>query len=123
MKGLVEIFAMIALMLASLVLAALFYTYINGFYQKQSVTVELVDSFCVNNTAFFVIRNAADFPLMNKSLSCIASNGGCSGSCSIDNTIPAGGAAYVKVYDCPTGTHTFTLTGSSNTLQLVVYCQ
>jgi len=123
MKGVSEEIATIMLLAVSLSLAGSLYLFINGYFARQATTVELVDSYCVNNTAYFVVRNGGTSVLTKNSFICTKTDAGCSGNCTVDDTFPSGGAGYVKIYGCSSGTHTFSLTGSANGLQLVVYCQ
>ncbi len=123
MKGVSEEIAIIMLLATSLSVAGILYVFISGYYSRQTTTVELVDSYCVNSTAYFVVRNGGANVLTKNSFICTKTDSGCSGSCVVDNTFPSGGAGYIKISGCSSGTHTFSLTGSANGLQLVVYCQ
>lgn len=123
MKAVSEAIAIIILLAVSLSLAGAFFLFINSYYARASTTVELIDSYCVNNTAYFVVRNGGTDVLTKNSFICTKIDSGCSGNCVVDNTFPSGGAGYVKISGCSSGTHTFSLTGSTNGLQMVVYCQ
>ena len=122
MKGVSEEIAIVMLLVASLAVAGIIYVFISGYYSQQTTTVELVDSYCVNSTAYFVVRNGGANVLTKNSFICAKTDSGCSGSCVVDDTFPSGGAGYVKISGCSAGTHTFSLTGSANKLQMVVYC-
>jgi len=121
MKAVSEELSTIMLLCASLAIAAALYTFINSVYASSTVTVELVDSYCVNHTAYFVIRNGGAYNLTKDAFKCVESDHGC-GSCIADDVFPAEGAGYIRAFDCTGGTHTFSLTGKTNGLQLVVYC-
>ena len=123
MKGVSEAIVTILLLSVTLGLAGTFYTFINGVYNAKIAYVEIIDAYCTNHTAYFVIRNGYTQPLSKSSFSCDAANSGCSGPCAVDESFPAGGAGYVKVYNCGSGTHTLKLTGVANALELIVYCQ
>lgn len=123
MKGVSEEIAIIMLIATSLSVAGTLYVFINGYYSRNSSTIELVDSYCVNNTAYFVVRNGGASVLTKNSFICAKTDSGCSGSCVVDDTFPSGGAGYIKISGCSSGTHTFSLTSSANGLQMVVYCR
>jgi hypothetical protein len=123
MKGVSEAIAIIILLAISLSLAGSLFLFINSYYAHAAATVELIDSYCVNQTAYFVIRNGGTDALTKNSFICKKTDAGCSGNCIVDDTFPSGGAGYVKISGCSSGTHTFSLTGSANGLQMVVYCQ
>lgn len=123
MKALSEIVATVVLLSVALGIAGAIYAFIGGVSAAKTVTVEEVTSYCVNNTAYFVVRNGGDKPLTASSFVCTKIDSGCAGNCVIDKIFPAGGAGYIKIDNCSSGAHTFSLTGSTNGLQLVVYCQ
>jgi hypothetical protein len=123
MKGVTEEIAIVVLLAASLAVAGMLYVFISGYYSQQTTTVELIDSYCVNSTAYFVVRNGGTNVLTKNSFICAKTDSGCSGSCVVDDTFPSGGAGYVKISGCSSGTHIFSLSGSANRLQMVVYCQ
>jgi hypothetical protein len=123
MKGVSEEIATIILLAASLSIAGSFYLFINSYYARAATTVELIDSYCVNHTAYFVVRNGGADVLTKNSFICTKTDAGCSGNCIVDDTFPSGGAGYVKISGCSSGTHTFSLTGSANGLQMIVYCK
>lgn len=121
MKGIAEEITVIMLLAASLGIAGGLYFFINGIVASRTTFVEVIDSYCVNHTAYFVVRNGATTPLTKNDFVCKKNDAGC-GSCVVDDNFPAGSAGYVKVYDCSSGTHSFSLTGVANGLQLVTYC-
>lgn len=121
MKGLSQIIMVTVLLIFTLTTASLLYTYLATYTAAKTKTLELVDSYCVNNTASFVVRNGGSSTLTKSDLVCTNSPG-CS-SCVPDATFPSQGAGYVKAFNCSTGTHVFNLVGAGDTLQLVTYCQ
>jgi hypothetical protein len=123
MKGVSEEIAIVMLLAASLAVAGILYVFISGYYSQQTTTVELIDSYCANITAYFVVRNGGTSVLTKNSFICAKTDSGCSGNCVVDDTFPSGGAGYVKISGCSSGTHTFSLAGSSNALKMVAYCQ
>ena len=85
------------------------------------VMVELIDKYCQNNTAYFVVRNGENTTLAKNSFNCTKSDNSCFGGCVVDN-IPPNGAAYVKIYNCSSGTHSYELKNNASTLSLSVSC-
>lgn len=123
MKGIAESIVVAILLITTLGLAGIVYTFLNANYASSLKTVEVIDAYCVNGTAYFVIRNGGAVDLTKASFVCAKTNSGCSGECVVDDIFPAGGAGYVKAYDCDSGTHTFSLSVGSNSLSLLVYCK
>jgi hypothetical protein len=123
MKGFSDAATTVFLLFLSLGIAGGLYALTTSFLTAKPIIVEEVTGYCVNSTAYFVIRNGGNTPLTSASFVCTKTNSGCSGECVVDEVFPPGGAGYVKVYNCPTGTHKFSLSVSSNSLPLVVYCK
>jgi len=122
MKGYSETLAIIILLLVTLGMAVGIYTILTGSSVAQAATIEEVTGYCTNHTATFVIRNGENTPLSRSSFVCTKITSGC-GQCVVDENFPSGGAGYVKVYDCSSGTHTFYLKTTYSSLQLTVYCK
>ena len=123
MKGFSEPVVTIILLLMSLGIAGGLYALVSNLSFVKPVTIEEVTAYCVNETAYFVIRNGGGVALTKASFVCTKTNSGCSGDCVVDELFPSGGAGYVKVYNCSSGTHRFTLSTAYNSLSLVVYCK
>ena len=123
MKGFSDSLKTAVLLIISFGIAASFYMMVNSTDAAKPITVEQITAYCVNDTAYLVIRNGGSAPLTRASFVCTKTDFGCSGECVADDNFPSGGAGYVKVYGCSSGTHQFTLTGASNSLQLAVYCK
>ena len=123
MKGFSESLTTVILLLVSLGIAGGLYALVNNLSSAKPVTIEEVTAYCVNETAYFVIRNGGNVALTRASFVCTKTNSGCSGDCVVDELFPSGGAGYVKVYNCSSGNHRFTLSTTSNSLSLLVYCK
>ena len=123
MKGLSDTVATIVLLIVSFGIASGLYVLMNGIGAPKPVIVEEITGYCTNSTAYFVIRNGGTTTLTKSSFVCNKVNSGCSGECLVDDNFPAGGAGYVKVYNCSTGIHTLSLSVASSPLILVTYCK
>jgi hypothetical protein len=123
MEGLSDTIVTIILFIMSFGAAAGFFMIANSITTAKPITVEEISASCVNNTAYFVIRNGGTAPLAKSAFVCTKKDSGCSGKCVVDNNFPVGGAGYVKIYDCSSGLHKFSLTGNSNSLDLAVVCR
>jgi len=123
MEGLSETATTVILLIVSFGIASGFYVMVNVISAAKPITIEQITGYCENSTAYFVVRNGGNAPLTKSSFVCTKTDSGCSGECVVDKTFPAGGAGYVKIYNCSTGTHKFILKGTSNSLELVVYCR
>jgi len=123
MKGFSESIATVILLLVSFGFAASLFLMFNGLGAPKAITVEEIAAYCSNNTATFVIRNGGKVNLTKASFVCSKTSSNCLGNCIVDQNFSAGGAGYVRIYNCSTGTQKFSLAGVANSLQLVVYCK
>jgi len=120
MKGLATIIVVMLVVAVAFSAALLIRTFVTAYISKP-VTIELIDKYCQNNTAYFVLRNGGNVSFAKNSLNCTKEDSNCTGECVVDN-LPANGAGYVRVYNCSSGNHSFKLSGNTNMISLSAYC-
>lgn len=121
MNGLMTVTKIMLALAIIFSLANIVFTFRNGSASAKPATLELIDKYCNNSTAYFVVRNGGDAPLTKYSMTCVKNDAGCIGECVVDNLQPSS-AGYVKVYNCSSGEHSFKLTGTTNVLYLDASC-
>jgi len=120
MKGINEGATIMLMLVVTFGISGGLYVFIHGIYAEKNVTFEMIDAYCANSTASFVVRNGGASNIT--SLKCMKNDSGCSGDCAVDY-LPSGGAGYVKISGCSQGIHRFTISDATNSLQLVTYCK
>ena len=123
MKGIAEIISVIMILMITLSLATLTYSYVGGIYAQHTRPVEVVDSYCDAGKITFVIRNGGTVDMNANALTCLPISQTCSAGCSLPGNIPPGGAAAITSVGCTSGrAHTWRLQGPSNSIELYAYC-
>jgi len=121
MRGITAPIVIMSILAVTFLCANVIYIFVNSTKKTPTITIELVDNYCANETAYFVVRNSRNNSLASDSLSCVKNDDSCKGACVVDN-LPPSGAGYVRVYNCSSGLHTFKLTGTTNILSLSTFC-
>ena len=123
MKGVAEVIGILMVLMLTLSLSALTYSYVWGIYDKYTRPIEIVDSYCSDDKIIFVVRNGGTVDLNANSFKCYPISQTCSVSCTLPSNIPSGGAEAITSTGCTQGrAHTWRLTGPSNSLELYAYC-
>lgn len=123
MKGISEIIGVIMILIITLTIASMTYTYVGNVYAQSTRPIEIIDAYCIAGNVTFVIRNGGTTDLNANSLTCTPLSQTCSSSCSLPSDIPAGGAGSVTAVGCTNGrAHTWRLRGPSNGMDLYAYC-
>ena len=123
LKGISEIIGVIMILMITLTLASLTYSYVGTVYAQVTRPIEIVDSYCIGGNITFVIRNGGTVDLNGNSMTCYPISQSCSSSCSVPTNIPPGGAGAVTVTGCTQGrAHTWRIRGPSNVIELYSFC-
>ena len=122
-KGISAIIATLLILVITLGLAGLAYTYISRIFTARTRTLFLVDAFCYGTDATIVIRNEGTTDLAGGSVKLIhASGGSCSGS-QQPSTFPAGEEVMWNLTGCELGkVHVYRLIGPASTTEVVFTC-
>jgi flagellin-like protein len=121
MKGISAIIATLLMLIITIGLAGLAYSYISGVFTTKTEMISLVDSFCSNKEAHFVVRNEGTTTIKSNQLSVVNTGG----NCKLDQMkadIPAGSTVMLNATDCNSGPVSIRLIGPSNALSLTTYC-
>ena len=122
-KGVAEVLGVIMILMITLSLASLTYSYVGNVYAQKTRPIEIVDSYCMEGKATFVIRNGGSVDLNANSINCRPISQSCSASCALPSNIPPAGAGAVTATGCTSGrAHTWHLVGPSNGIDLYVMC-
>ena len=131
MKGISAIIATLLILLITIGLAGLAYSYISGVFTSKTMTISLVDAYCTGTDAMFIIRNDGTQTLPSTSVTATVIDASCTGgnlpttesNNPLTSDISAGSTATLTATGCKTGrTHTWRLSGPSNSITLSVYC-
>ncbi len=129
MKGISAIVATLLILIITIGLAGLAYSYISGVFTTKTKTISLVDAFCApdengDNVAHFVIRNEGTTAITHTELSVVKTGSSpCDLKISTGLTIKPGSTVMLNTTgDCGTGSVSFRLIGPSNAIQLNAYC-
>ena len=123
MKGVAEVLGVIMIMMITLGLASLTYTYVGTVFAQHTRPIEVIDGYCDSGKATFVIRNGGTVDLNANALNCNGVSQSCDVSCTLPSNIPPGGAGTITATGCTQGrAHTWRLIGPSNVLQLYTFC-
>ena len=123
MKGIAEVVGVIMILMITLSLSSLTYMYVGNVYAQYTRPIEVVDAYCMDGKATFVIRNGGDVDLNANSLSCRPISQTCTSSCTVPSNIAPGAAGAVTATGCTLGrAHTWKLIGPSNGIDLYASC-
>lgn len=127
MKGISAVIATILMLMITIGLAGMAYTYISGIFTAKTQALEAIDSYCVTNTtgtfAFFAVRNSGTADIGSDQLNIVSINEDCTTDPSVAITITAGSTATLTASTCDRGRpHTYRLRGPSNVVELSAYC-
>ena len=135
LKGISAIIATLLILVITLGLAGLAYTYISRIFTSRTATLSLVDAYCYGDKATVIIRNEGTTPISKDSVRLIAVNENCnelnttnpltsSGqSATFNNDFPAGEDISIMFDSCETGrAHVYRLRGPSNAFEISFYC-
>lgn len=127
MKGISAVIATILMLMITIGLAGMAYSYISGIFTAKTQAIESVDSYCVTNTtgtfAFFVVRNSGTAEIGSTQLNLVSINELCTTDPATAITIAAGSTGTLTASGCGRGRpHTYRLRGPSNVLELSAYC-
>ncbi len=103
-------------------LAGLAYSYISGVFTTKTKTISLVDAFCSNGEAHFVVRNEGTTTIKSSEFSVVNTGGNCNDLSQMTADIPAGSTAMLNASGCNPGSVSIRLIGPSNALSLNAYC-
>ncbi|HDH91609.1 MAG TPA: hypothetical protein ENF38_01520 [Candidatus Aenigmarchaeota archaeon] len=122
-KGISAIIATLLILVITLGLAGLAYTYISRIFTARTRTLFVVDSFCYGTTARIVIRNEGPTNISGDSVKLVYGSGGtCSGS-QKPSTFPPGEEVMWNLTGCESGkVHVYRLIGPASTSEVVFTC-
>jgi len=122
-KGVSEIIGVVMVLMMTLTMSSLTYTYIGTVYAQATRPIEAIDSYCIGGNITFVIRNGGSSDLNGNSLTCYPISQTCSTGCTVPSSVTPGGAGTVTIGGCTSGrAHTWRLRGPSNVVELYAYC-
>ena len=126
MKGVSAIVATLLMLIITIGLAGLAYSYISGVFTTKTKTLSLVDAFCApengKNVAHFVVRNEGTTNITSTELTVINTGGNCDDLSQMTANISAGSTVMLNASGCNPGTVSIRLIGPSNAIQLNTYC-
>ena len=135
LKGISAIIATLLILVITLGLAGLAYTYISRIFTSRTATLSLVDVYCYGGRATAIIRNEGTTDISGSSVRLIAINENCNElnttkyltssdqSATFDNNFPAGEDVSIIFDNCKTGrAHVYRLRGPSNAFEISFYC-
>lgn len=121
MKGISAIVATLLMLIITIGLAGLAYSYISGVFTTKTKTISLVDAFCSDRKAHFVVRNEGTTDITTNELTAVKTGNNCDDDLEMA-AIPAGKTVMLNATNCNTGPVNFRLIGPSNAIQLNTYC-
>jgi len=122
MKGISTVIATLMMLLITMALAGMAYTYISGVFTSKTMTISLVDAYCAGGSATWVIRNEGSVDLAPSSFIISPVNENCTTDPAAPS-ISAGKTATLTATGCERGRiHVYRLRGPSNAVELSVYC-
>jgi flagellin-like protein len=124
MKGISAVIATILMLVITIGLASVAYTYFTGIMRARTMTIELVDAYCYGGDASWIVRNTGTADISAGSISGVSVDEACTTDPSWSTyTISAGDTITVTATGCSIGrTHVYRMIGPSNAIELSVYC-
>jgi len=121
LKGISAIIATLLILVITLGLAGLAYTYISAIFTTRTATLSLIDSYCYGSEAHAVIKNEGTTPINGTTIYLTPINSDCTKP-SIP-TLQPGESVDLKFTNCGTGrAHVWRLRGPSNAFEISFYC-
>jgi|GEM_PF-6165570 len=133
-KGISAIIATLLILVITLGLAGIAYTYISRIFTARTATLSLVDVYCYGSDAAAIIRNDGTTDISGLSVTLIAVNENCNElntttsisngqSAQFKNNFPAGKDVIINFANCERGrAHIYRLRGPSNAFEINFYC-
>ena len=127
MKGISAVIATILMLVITIAVAGLAYTYISGIFAGRTRTISLIDSWCSDGTGMAIIRNDGVDTIRAGEISVVKTTS--AGACDNElddadfNVDIAGGAQRRGEFSgCPAGAHAWRIVGPSNVVVVNVIC-
>ena len=123
LKGISAIIATLLILVITLGLAGLAYTYIKMIFTTRMATLSLVDSYCYGSEGYAIIKNEGTTPINTSTIILTKINSDCEEPSSIPDTIQPGESVELKFTNCGTGRgHVWRLRGPANAFEITFYC-
>lgn len=121
MKGISTIIATLLMLIITIALAGMAYTYISGVFTARTRTIELVDSFCVGTTGSAIVRNLGPDTIRATEQTLVSVDEVCTEPALQD--ISSGATRRYDFTGCTTGRfHSYRLIGPSNAIEIKFRC-
>lgn len=122
MKGVSAVIATILMLMITIALAGMTYMYISTTSTTGTMTMELIDVYCVDGAATWVIRNAGTTDMSAAGITITDINSACTVD-PVTAAIPAGSTTDFTATGCdPARLHIYRIRGPSSAMELSVYC-
>ena len=121
MKGISTIIATLLMLVITIGLAGMAYSYISGVFTARTRTIELIDAFCVGTTGSAIIRNSGSDIIRSGEQTIEDVDAACSKPDTRD-LLPGKSERY-DFTNCGTGRyHSYRLIGPSNAVEIRFRC-
>jgi len=121
MKGISTIIATLLMLVITIGLAGMAYSYISGVFTARTRTIELIDAFCVGTTGSAIIRNSGSDIIRSGEQTLVSVDETCTEP-ALQNINPGATVRY-DFTNCGTGRyHSYRLIGPSNSVEIRFRC-
>lgn len=122
MKGISTIIATLLMLVITIGLAGIAYSYISGIISVRTRAIELVDAFCVGTTGSAIIRNTGNDIIRSAEQSLEDVDANCTEKQTPQDINPGSTVRY-NFTNCGTGRyHSYRLVGPSNAVEIRFRC-
>ena len=123
LKGISAIIATLLILVITLGLAGLAYTYISRIFTARTRTLFVIDAFCYGTDAKIIVRNEGTTDISGSSVKLIHASGGTCSNSKKPTTFPPGEEVMWNLTGCQSGKiHVYRLIGPASSTEVVFTC-